>query len=575
MRLGLRHKIILTNLIVLVITFVIVSAVVTEGVYLVNKNALVQSLNQQAQVSVVTIRQSLLTGDNLSDVEAGYKIRAGEFASRLSSDTGNRILVFSRSGELLADSDKSNDFNSGLKELEEAYKGNRAYSERSYKGSRYLCFAFPVMLSGKTTGAIVFLSPLDQVYNNKSNILVLFLISFAVGILVILVVSIILSVRITKPIKELKQSALKIAHGDYKSKIAIKSSDEVGELAGAFNVMSDEIENRINIINIEKNKLNSVLESMGEGVVAFNEKDEMIAVNSTAKGIISSLDPADTKRIIHRVKKDGSRTIVEVSMNEKYLLVCATPLSLDNGKRGVVLILNDVTELRLLQEKQRQFVTNVSHELKTPLTTILGYIDLLKTRKDDKDILEMSVNYLEGAAERLHRLVDDLVDLSCLSRYEFEIETRSVDIKSLVGDIVGQMSLKAQKYDIEINTHLPELGEIIADPTRIKQAVVNILDNAIKYSQKGNVEVVLSGDREFVSLVIRDTGCGIPSDILQKIFEPFYRVDKARSREMGGNGLGLAITKEIIEKHGGKISIESKMGKGTKVTMTLPRDVKL
>lgn len=574
MRLGLRHKIILTNLVVLVITFIIVSAVVTEGVYLVNKNALVQSLNQQAQVSVVTIRQSLLTGDDQLDAEAGYKMRAVEFATRISSDTGNRVLVFSGSGELLADSDKSNDFNSGLKELDEAYKGNRAYSERNYKGSRYICFAFPVMLSGKTTGAMVFFSPLDQIYDNKSNILVLFLISFAVGIMVILIVSILLSVRITKPIKELKQSALEIAHGDYKGKISIKSSDEVGELAGAFNVMSDEIENRINIINVEKNKLNSVLESMGEGVVAYNEKDEMIAVNGTAKGIISQLDPAETKRIIDKVKKDGIRTIVEVNMNEKYLLVCATPLSLDNSKTGVVLILNDVTELRLLQEKQRQFVTNVSHELKTPLTTILGYIDLLKTRRNDRDILEMSVNYLEGAAERLHRLVDDLIDLSCLSRYEFEIETRSVDIKNLVSDIVGQMSLKAQKYDIKINTHLPELGEIMADPTRIKQAVVNILDNAIKYSQKGNVEVVLSGDEEIVSLVIQDTGCGIPSDILQKIFEPFYRVDKARSREMGGNGLGLSITKEIIEKHGGKITIESNVGEGTKVSIILPRDAK-
>jgi signal transduction histidine kinase len=574
MRLGLRHKIILTNLVVLVITFIIVSAVVTEGVYLVNKNALVQSLNQQAQVSVVTIRQSLLTGDDQLDAEAGYKMRAVEFATRISSDTGNRVLVFSGSGELLADSDKSNDFNSGLKELDEAYKGNRAYSERNYKGSRYICFAFPVMLSGKTTGAMVFFSPLDQIYDNKSNILVLFLISFAVGIMVILIVSILLSVRITKPIKELKQSALEIAHGDYKGKISIKSSDEVGELAGAFNVMSDEIENRINIINVEKNKLNSVLESMGEGVVAYNEKDEMIAVNGTAKGIISQLDPAETKRIIDKVKKDGIRTIVEVNMNEKYLLVCATPLSLDNSKTGVVLILNDVTELRLLQEKQRQFVTNVSHELKTPLTTILGYIDLLKTRRNDRDILEMSVNYLEGAAERLHRLVDDLIDLSCLSRYEFEIETRSVDIKNLVSDIVGQMSLKAQKYDIKINTHLPELGEIMADPTRIKQAVVNILDNAIKYSQKGNVEVVLSGDEEVVSLVIQDTGCGIPSDILQKIFEPFYRVDKARSREMGGNGLGLSITKEIIEKHGGKITIESNVGEGTKVSIILPRDAK-
>ncbi len=573
MRLGLRHKIIITNLIVLVFTFAVVSVLATEGVYIANKNVLIQSLTHQAQVSVVSIRQSLLTGESRNGSEKDFNLRAGEFASRLSAETGNRVLVFSKAKELAADSEKSRNIKSEFIELDEALKGNRAYTERKIEDSSYICYAFPVMLSGKTLGAIIFLNPLEQVNKNKDNMLIMLLVSFAAGILVILIVSILLSLRITRPIKELKQSAIKIAGGDFGYKIDIKSSDEVGELAGAFNAMSDEIENRINIINVEKNKLNSILESMGEGVAAFDEMDEVIIMNGTAKRITGFSGTAEIKKAIQKVKNDNSRTIIETNIDGKYILVCATPLSLDMKRRGVVLILNDITELRLLQEKQRHFVTNVSHELKTPLTTIIGYIDLLKTRSGDRDILETSLGYLQSAAERLHRLVDDLIDLSCLSRFEFEIETRSVNITGLVRDIVGQMSLKAQKYDIEIDADIPEVGEILADPVRIKQAVVNILDNAIKYSPRGRVTVELSEDRDRVRLDIGDNGYGIPSEVLDKIFEPFYRVDKARSRELGGNGLGLAITKEIIEKHGGRVLVESKNGEGTRVSIILPRNI--
>jgi signal transduction histidine kinase len=236
----------------------------------------------------------------------------------------------------------------------------------------------------------------------------------------------------------------------------------------------------------------------------------------------------------------------------------------------VVLIINDITELRNLQEKQKNFITNVSHELKTPLTTILGYVDLLKEQGEDKRIFETSIVYLESSAERLKRLVDDLIDLSSLKKFEFEIEKRSIDIGVLIKDTVGQMALKAKKFDIEIETDLSHLEPIMADPIRVKQAVVNILDNAIKYSQEGKITVKLYDDAGNVRLDIEDKGCGIPKDLIDKIFEPFYRVDKARSREIGGNGLGLSITKEIVEKHNGRIIIDSIIGSGTKVSIILP-----
>jgi two-component system phosphate regulon sensor histidine kinase PhoR len=236
-----------------------------------------------------------------------------------------------------------------------------------------------------------------------------------------------------------------------------------------------------------------------------------------------------------------------------------------------VLVLNDMTELRLLQEKQRQFVTNVSHELKTPLTTIMGYIDLLAEKGGDREVFEKSVKYLSDASDRLTRLVNDLIDLSSISKFEFEIEPRSTDLSALVRDITGQMSLKAQKFGIKISTDLPATPEILVDPVRIKQAMVNILDNAIKYSPGGTISVSIKEDTESIIITVRDSGCGIPEDMLEKVFEPFYRVDKARSRNMGGNGLGLVITKEIIEKHMGKVNIESRVGKGTTVRLILPK----
>ncbi|MDP4182638.1 MAG: ATP-binding protein [Bacillota bacterium] len=564
----------MTNLIVLVLAFAIISLVIIEGVDRVNRNILIGSLTNQSEAALRTIKQTLLMDSKDLAAENDFKSRAGEFASRLSRESDIRTLIFSSDKKLLADSEKSESLKLDFKELDEAFNrgGNRAYSERNLDGSAKLFFAFPVIYSGKIIGGIIFINSLDDVKRNRKNISIVILISFFIGIAVIFIVSMILSLRLTKPISELNLSALKISNGDYSSKIDINSKDEVGVLASTFNLMMDEISSKINALNYEKAKLSSVLESMGEGVIAYNESGEIIADNKISRAIIKNINEKDVLRIVDKVKGSSERSVVEISANDKILLVCATPLTLDKAQGGVVLILNDISELRLLQEKQKQFVTNISHELKTPLTTILGYIDLLKERGDNKRIFDTSIEYLQSSGERLQRLVDDLIELSSLKRLQFEIEKRSVDISALIRDTVGQMALKANKFGIVIETELPQVKVIMADPLRIKQAVVNIIDNAIKYSQKGKITVNLYEKQDNILLEIADNGRGIPEELKDKIFEPFYRVDKARSREIGGNGLGLSITKEIIDKHGGEIFIESSLGIGTKVIISLPKE---
>jgi len=571
-KIGLRYKILFTNVIVLFLTFLIVALVLIEGVDRVNMGMLINSMVNQSEISVRTIKQSLLTDSNADNVEGEFNLRAGDFASRLSKESGIRVVIFSAQKKLLADSDNLESQAFSLAELEEAFKdsGNRAYSQREVDGEKKLFFAFPIIHYGKIIGGVVFVNSLSDIEKNKRNISILVLIAFLAGTIIILIVSIIISGTITKPLKVLNRSAINISKGDYSSKIHIKTGDELGVLASTFNLMMDEVANKINSLDFEKAKLGAVLESMGEGVVAYNCDNEIIADNAIARSLFTEGREDWVYGIVNKVRDIRKRVVVEISFNSRSLLVCATPLNHDELENGVVLIINDITELRNLQEKQKNFITNVSHELKTPLTTILGYVDLLKEQGEDKRIFETSIVYLESSAERLKRLVDDLIDLSSLKKFEFEIEKRSIDIGVLIKDTVGQMALKAKKFDIEIETDLSHLEPIMADPIRVKQAVVNILDNAIKYSQEGKITVKLYDDAGNVRLDIEDKGCGIPKDLIDKIFEPFYRVDKARSREIGGNGLGLSITKEIVEKHNGRIIIDSIIGSGTKVSIILP-----
>jgi signal transduction histidine kinase len=586
MKSSMRVKIIVTNLIVLLLAFLVVSVVTVLRLGDANQQMLIKNLSKQAELSAGTVNLTFSkdrsTGAFRDSYTKIFEKNAEDLAFQLARDSGKRVLLFNtKSKTPIAYSEDSIEQFSGytendlkeqdFKELDTVYQNKCAYVVRNVGGSRYMYFSFPVDVNGELVGKVMFIQPFPLIDEDTSRVLIILALSFLIGIFVVMAFSVLMSVRITRPIMQLKGMAVEISKGNFTNKIPVNTTDEVGELGSAFNSMMGEIENRINLINIEKGKLNSILESMGEGVIALNKKRETIAINTKARSLVDDSLMAEIQGVVKKVMREKARTVMELSSNDKSFLVCGTPLDIEGGDGGIVLLVNDVTELRLLKDKQRQFVTNVSHELKTPLTTILGYIDLLKDKGHDKEIFDKSVYYLQDAGERLLRLISDLIDLSSLSKYEFEIEPKSTNISKLVKDIVGQMSLKAQKFNIKINTYIADIEDILVDPARIKQAVVNMLDNAIKNSPDGEISVILCDEDSVVRLIIEDNGCGIPTDVMERIFEPFYRVDKARSRTLGGNGLGLSITKEIIERHNGQIKIESKEGQGTKVSIILPK----
>ncbi|MGI1689852.1 sensor histidine kinase [Thermoanaerobacter uzonensis] len=336
---------------------------------------------------------------------------------------------------------------------------------------------------------------------------------------------------------------------------------KVGSLAETFNCMAKAISKHIIDIAIEKNKLNSVLSGLNEGVIAFNDSHIIIFKNKKIDEFIGENIPDFIFDVVNETYKN-KHIIKELRYNDKILNV-ESFLS-DNS---CTIVIRDVTLDRELIENQRKFVSNVSHELKTPVTAIAGFIQILKDEgKYNDDIL----NYLENEANRLKKLVIELLELSRLQSYELKLQKKTVNLSELLSKICDNIAIKASKFDISINTKIQDGINAIVDDIKISQAIINILDNAIKYSKPGQPinGMLYKNYNSNIIIEITDYGIGIPENEISLIFDRFYRTQNALS--VGGNGLGLTIVKEIIEKHGGKVEVESAVNRGSTFRIILP-----
>jgi len=414
------------------------------------------------------------------------------------------------------------------------------------------------------------------------------------GLLVALLaagISLLISRRITRPIVAMKKSAGQFADGDFSQYLTVPDSEEMAGLAEALNQMAAQLDNRIKTIINQRNELETVLASMQEGVVAFDNKERIISMNQAAAVLFES-DPVqcqdkNIQEVVRNLplqqfirsaisgREPEEDDIVLYQNGEKILNLKSSPL-LDSGKEqiGTLVVINDVTQLRRLENMRKDFVANVSHEIKTPLTAIKGFVETLHQGGVDKpEEAERFLGIIQKHVDRLSSIIDDLLSLS---RIEQEDERQTIQlenkpIKEIFRSAVQICRLKAEEKNIDIHLACEEQLESCFDPTLLEQAVVNLLDNAIKYSDPDSA-IYLSAslsDTE-VKINIEDQGIGIAKKHLPRIFERFYRVDKARSRKMGGTGLGLAIVKDIIEQHGGDIQVQSQLGEGTTFTFWIP-----
>ncbi len=418
-----------------------------------------------------------------------------------------------------------------------------------------------------------------QTFNN------LIFTSAVIAVFLSLILAYLLSKTITSPIISVMNKAEKIAEGEFGQQLAVKSEDEIGNLTKTFNYMANELKNTLSEISSEKNKVVTILNYMADGVLAYDLKGNVIHVNPAARKYLgddiaektfqdfagnTGLD-IQIENIIYL--EEASVKEFDTVINNLFIKVYFAVFT-DTNKRpeGFIVVLHDVTEEQKLDNMRREFVANVSHELRTPITSIKSYSEtLLDGAVEDRETTEHFLNVINTEADRMTRLVKDLLQLSRLDNQQVSWNMGEVPIKELVRDIVDRMILQAEHKHQKLESYvIGEIPNIKGDKDRLEQVFVNLISNALKYTpENGEITIYIGRIYNDIYVKVADTGIGIPADSLPRVFERFYRVDKARSRDMGGTGLGLSIAREIIQAHGGTISISSEEKKGTEVTVRL------
>ncbi len=441
--------------------------------------------------------------------------------------------------------------------------------------------------------------------NTSHKVKVLFVFTGVIGFLLSTFFAFFLSSKITQPLIELKKAASSISMGNYQTRVPIRSTDELGDLALAFNRMAGDLDSLIKDLSHEKEHLSSVLRSMSDAVVTFDAEGRITMFNPPGGQLMTRWNalewtdvdeeteskkdrvPVPLRELYQRVTVDGVDSSDKIHVKNGVWSVVMAPLKSNNSVRGAVAVMRDVTEEFMLEKLRRDFVANVSHEIRTPLSMIQGYSEaLLDGLADSKEERDELVQVIHDESVRMSRLVKDLLDLARMEAGHSELKLVPCDIDSLVRRVHRKFQTFAKERDIRLVVELPEsppLSVQAADEDRLEQVLTNLMDNAMRHTPSGAI-IKLSGqwaetnsDRKqpsHIELRISDEGEGIPEEDLPYIFERFYKADKSRKRgTSGGTGLGLAIVKNIVDGHHGRILVDSKIGKGTTFTLLLPVDL--
>lgn len=410
--------------------------------------------------------------------------------------------------------------------------------------------------------------------------------SIILGLAISLIAGYFLSITITSPLVKLMNKARSVAAGDFEQVLEVKSDDEIGKLTQSFNFMAYSLKNTLAEISSEKSKMETILNYMTDGIIAFNLKGEIIHTNPAAVRLLGLEGSIGTfqeycarfsfnynlEDVLYLQSKNTSEVVVDVK-NKTIKVYFAVFTDEAKKPEGVIAVLQDITEQQRLENMRKEFVANVSHELRTPLTSIKSYSEtLLDGALEDWETANKFLGVINSEADRMTTLVNDLLQLSRLDNRQMKWNFEEISLAELVKSTVDRMEMEAKTRRQTLECfELCEIPRIEADYSRLEQVVFNILGNAIKYTpEEGKITVYIGKIHNDVYFKVEDNGIGIPESDLTRIFERFYRVDKARSREMGGTGLGLSIAKEIVEAHSGVINITSKEGIGTEVTVRLP-----
>ena len=444
----------------------------------------------------------------------------------------------------------------------------------------YMDVAIPIHRGGEDF--VIYILDNKATANDLTDqMLILIIEALIFGLVISILLSFLLSKTMVTPIQKLTEGAMRVAERDFSRKIAVPSQDEIGVLTDAFNDMSSQLQNTLRQVENERNKLDTLFLHMTDGVVAFSREGRVIHSNPAAARMLrQSIGPDTTyeelfasSASLGQVLSADDHLEEERQVRERYLQLLMAPFDRGREGGGALVVLHDVTEQRKNEELRREFVANVSHELRTPLTNIRSYAETLTDNAGEMppDMEKKFLGVILNESDRMTHIVQDLLTLSRFDSERDELKLSRFPFGDAVQDIYNAVYMDAQKHDHALTLELePVLPEILADRERILQVMMNIVSNSIKYTPDGGHINICAGRKGGqVWMVVDDDGIGIPEEDRPRIFERFYRVDKARSRQSGGTGLGLSIAKEIVDRHRGRITLLDKDRPGLAIRLEL------
>ncbi|SFA77972.1 two-component system histidine kinase PnpS [Clostridium frigidicarnis] len=561
------------KILILVISTIIFTLIVISSLFIVISNYQ-QITNTKQELSINNrIINRAIENKSINDINYVF--------DELYNKEDFRITWINKNGEVLYDSDVDSKImgtHSDREEVKQAKESGNGSSIR-YSGSldkNMLYYATELSDGGIIRTAIA----LDNINILKSEFIKYYIIVFILVIFMAVMLSVRLSQIIVDPIKELEFVTSRIAGGDLNRRVKAYYGDEVGDLAKTFNNMTNKLQSTISEARDKQNRLEAILKSMDSGVVAVDRNSKIIMMNPYAKKIFGIKKNIIGENLMDNIRdfefekvfKENSDDFKELTIlwpSEKDLRIRTAEIRTDTELIGTVAVVQDVTDIKKLENVRSEFVANVSHELKTPLTSIKGFAETLKYVDDDVN-KERFLNIINDEAERLTRLIEDILILSHIEQHNDDV-IEIIKVDEVLKDLYYLMKNTADKKDILLEFNLNSNVTLIGNKDRFKQMMINLIDNGIKYSDfKGKVKVISGKESNNCVIKIIDKGMGISEEHISRLFERFYRVDKARSRANGGTGLGLAIVKHIIITFEGKIDVKSEVGKGSEFKITLP-----
>ena len=546
--------------------------------------------------SDLTARARLFESQILRYLDPLDKETIDQLCKDIGKEASTRLTVILPSGKVAGDSEKDPtlmdthlDRPEFIQALNAPFGMSMRYSQTLEKNMMYV--GIPIKVNNQILAVVrasIPVTAIDTLIRNIQN-------EIALGGLIIAIFAAILifiiSRRITRPIEQIKKTAESIAQGNFQVRSLVDQSDEIGNLSDTMNQMAAQLRDRIDTVIRQRNEIEAMLSSMIEGVIAVDEEEHIISMNQAAAAMFScditeaqgrSIQEVIRNTVLHEFVKNAltsqepiEKDILLYTDVERIINVHGTVLQdAEKHRVGALIVLNDITRLWRLENIRRDFVANVSHEIRTPITAVKGFVETLRdgSVKDPKDNMRF-LGIIEKHVDRLEAIIEDLLSLSRIERggEGNHIMLQGGRIRDVLVTAIQVCEIKAAPKKIRVELSCNEELKANINPALLEQAVVNLIDNAIKFSDEGSTILVKAVQIDGkISISVRDQGCGIEKRHLPRLFERFYRVDKARSRQMGGTGLGLAIVKHIAQAHGGDVSVESTPGKGSIFSINIP-----